>query len=369
MEAYTFYDILVGMGYDVSFVALDELHADMGHRGLNHGLERWAGRHEPDLLFAVLGGREVDPQTVSRVTQASETTTINWFCDDEFRFDSFSKRVAPAFDWVVTTDPQAPAKYAAAGYRNAVLSRWGHNPFLFFPRKARQRHDVSFVGQPIANRRALVQALKAGGVAVRTWGRGWDAGRVSHEDMAQVFRESRVNLNFAQTSVPAYSGLAWYVSHTWLHRAVNRLPGLRGLVKGAAKAVLARRSRAPAGDGGAPLRQLKARVFEVAASGGFLLTEDAPGLDASFRVGKEVAAFETEEELVDQVRRFLADDAERAAMARRAAARAGREHSMVHRLVELFQRAGVPHPRAEAVLQGRTPGVGRFLTPKDLVDS
>ena len=62
---------------------------------------------------------------------------------------------------------------------------------------------------------------------------------------------------------------------------------------------------------------LNQRVFDVPATGAFLLTDYSPELEEHYKTGEEIACYRNVEELKDKVRYFLAHDEERAAIARR----------------------------------------------------
>lgn len=77
---------------------------------------------------------------------------------------------------------------------------------------------------------------------------------------------------------------------------------------------------------------LNQRVFDVPASGGFLLTDYRAQIDAAFEVGREVACYHCVEEIGDLVRHYLSHPAACREMALRARARIEREHTYAHRM-------------------------------------
>jgi len=77
---------------------------------------------------------------------------------------------------------------------------------------------------------------------------------------------------------------------------------------------------------------LNQRVFDVPASGGFLLTDYRVQLDAAFEVGREVVCYHGVEEIGDLVRHYLANPSARREISLRARARIEREHSYAHRI-------------------------------------
>jgi spore maturation protein CgeB len=62
---------------------------------------------------------------------------------------------------------------------------------------------------------------------------------------------------------------------------------------------------------------LNQRVFDVPATGAFLLTDYSPELEEHYRIGEEIACFGSVEELKDKARYYLAHDAGREAISRR----------------------------------------------------
>jgi spore maturation protein CgeB len=78
------------------------------------------------------------------------------------------------------------------------------------------------------------------------------------------------------------------------------------------------------------------RLFEIPASGAFQLVDDKPGLSAYFTVGKELGTFSDEKDLKDKVAYYLANEQERAAIARAGHERVSRDHTLVKRMEYLL---------------------------------
>jgi spore maturation protein CgeB len=84
------------------------------------------------------------------------------------------------------------------------------------------------------------------------------------------------------------------------------------------------------------------RIFDIIASGGFLLTrlttedEDEGGIGELFEIGKEIEVFRTKEELRRKVEYYLAHDEEREAIARSGRERLLKEHTMKHRMQQVL---------------------------------
>jgi hypothetical protein len=62
---------------------------------------------------------------------------------------------------------------------------------------------------------------------------------------------------------------------------------------------------------------LNQRVFDVPATGAFLLTDYSPELEEHYRIGEEIVCFSDVEDLKDKARHYLANDARREEVARK----------------------------------------------------
>ena len=114
-EETNFRSALDGMGHEVipfDFMAEKRAH---GKGEMNRRLLAAAEKASPDLSFFVLFQDEIDTETIRCVSRAGGPA-VNWFTDDHWRFDRFSRHFAPAFDWSVTTDRDSLFKYEAIGY-------------------------------------------------------------------------------------------------------------------------------------------------------------------------------------------------------------------------------------------------------------
>ena len=344
-EHYTFFDTLSAQGHELVYFDFMELLGELGRDGMNRRLLEVARSEEPDLMFTVLFRDELDEKVVRRISTELPTVTLNWFCDDHWRFESFSSRWAPCFNWVVTTASSALPKYERIGYSNVIESQWACNDNLYTRMELPLIHDMSFVGQPHGNRREVIDALRAAGIDVVTRGHGWDEGRVSQEEMIRIFNQSRINLNLpnASRSVEKPSSLAQRTRHGTA-RVLGALPFGEQAVAAVRRSVhaieRARDSDAVAEATMLP-EQLKARNFEVPGCGGFLLTGPADDLDRYYELGKEIAVFHTLDDLVDQARHYLAHEDERRSIAEGGYERTLREHTYRRRFEEIFAAIGL----------------------------
>ncbi len=319
-EHHNFHAALVGLGHDVRYVPTDVLSARHGRKGLADRLWSAVREHSPDLLFCCAIGDELVPEVLASITAETRTTTFNWFTDDHWRFDDFSRHLAPCFDYVSTTDPDALGRYAENGCDHVLLTQWGVEPSSYETSRPVPTYDATFVGQVYGDRAAVVRRLRRQGIPVEAWGTGWGSGpaaqvvmrmplvrkwargwlerqarsrRLSFEEMLDVFAGSRVNLNFTHAS-----------------------QGDRAQIKG--------------------------RIFEVPMCGGCLLTEEASGLEHCFEPDVEIATFASPDELLERARYLLAHEPERRRIAAAGHERVLRDHTYAQRFGSLFERMGLP---------------------------
>lgn len=347
-EHYNFYDALHHMGHDLLYFDFMTLMQERGLAWMNNRLLELARTEKPDLMFTVLFDNELDQKVVREISENTNTVTINWFCDDHWRFEDFTHRWAPCFNWAVTTAESAVPKYGRIGYRSVIKSQWACNPFLYRKLARPRNYDVTFVGKAHGNRRQVIRRLQEAGIKVDVWGSGWESGRLSQEAMIRVFNESRINLNLSNASTPLYCR-----PQSLVQRNVKRLFSMirDSLFK---KEVLPRADKETQ-----PYpEQIKGRNFEVPGCGGFLLTGKADNLEAYYEIDKEVACFDDMDDLVKKVKYYLCDEKLRETIAARGYQRTLDEHTYVHRFTEIFQRLGLlAGSRQSAFNQKVHPGV------------
>ncbi|RZS91284.1 spore maturation protein CgeB [Motilibacter rhizosphaerae] len=314
-EHYNFYETLVAMGHDTSYV-------DIGAGGGGPGsadalLHASVERERPDVVFCLLFGDEVSPEALGQVT-TSGVPTVNWFADDHWRFADFTSRYAPHVSLAATTDRESLPEYERIGAR-AVLTQWAAATQRYRPTPGPLRYDVTLVGQVYGERPGLVAALRADGVDVRTWGTGWGvrrhhwllgtkqpfaalggarllsrvqaSTRADQDEMIRIFGTSRVNLNPTEAS----------------HDGVP---------------------------------QIKGRTFEVPACGGLLLTGPALHLEDYYVPGEEVVVFDDVDDMRAKARWLLDHDDERRRIAEAGHARTVAEHTYEKRLGAIFAALG-----------------------------
>ncbi len=297
-EYSNFLPALRALGHEVECFESWNRDAWGGFVELNQSLLEKVAAWQPDVLFCVLMGYEVWLETL-RLVRDSGVFVMNWGTDDSWKYVQFSRYVAPAVDLWATTAHEAFDTAQAEGLPQFMLTQWAASGSRTQEPLSTSacRHAVSFVGSAYGNRRQWIERLARQGIAVECFGQGWPNGPVAAERIPEIYRESIVSLNFGD------SGLQWR--------------GLRPYSS----------------------RQIKARVFEVPAAGGCLLTETADHVDEYYRVGEEIATFDGAADLVIQLRELLDSPQRRDALAWAGYRRTLAEHLYESRFTALLTRA------------------------------
>jgi spore maturation protein CgeB len=316
-EESNFRSALEGMGHRLTTFDFMDRAREVGVERMRAELVAKAAEARPDLAFFFLFTDQLDTATIAAVGRSGGCPTVNWFADDHWRFESFTRHMAPAFDLAVTTDEDSLGKYALLAGTRVLLSQWACNRYAYGRVVDELRHEVTFVGQPHGDRRETVAALADAGLPVECWGFGWPSGPIEHEQMVEVFSSSRINLNLSNSSEAG---------------------GLRARVR--------RLLRLPAPGPRPP--QIKGRNFEVPGCGGFLLTERVPHLERYFELGREVAVFDGTEDLIEQVGYWLEREDECRRVAAAGYRRVLAEHTYDHRFAAIFAELGLGQSAAGA---------------------
>lgn len=287
------------LGHEVLFFESLDKSAYSNYADLNRKLLQTVEQKKPDVIFFVLMTYEVWLETLQLIREGSSAALIHWATDDSWKYEQFSRFIAPKFDLYATTYQSAIIKAKADKLNNFVLSQWAADSSrMAQPLRADQcRYQVSFVGSMYGNRQQWVANLKQRGIHVEAFGYGWPNGPIPANNVARIMRESLISLNFGDS----------------------------GMVI----------------DGGIPAhnRQTKARVFEVPGAGGLLATESASNLEDFFIPGKEIIVFQGIDDLVKKIEYLFTHPDDRDAIALAGHARTKTEHSYEARLSPLLKQA------------------------------
>ncbi|TDT61025.1 glycosyltransferase family protein [Fonticella tunisiensis] len=282
LEKRGFLPALKNIGEEVVPFWLEEHGFPNDKESLQREIISFVKRENPDIVFFVLMRDEVALETIEKLSK--KYITINWFCDDNWRFDSFTKYTAPRLRWSITTDKYSLDKYSEIGYSNVVLSQWASYDYVdnIDFENIDYKYDISFIGGISSSRAWAVNYLRRRGYNVECFGAGWPNGRVSYEDIKQIILHSKINLNLSNS----VSKDIRYI----LDDEKNIDEYMRSSKR---------------------VEQIKARNFEIPCFGGFQLSQYAPGLEDYFDIGKEIAIFSSIDELELNIRYYLKNENKR----------------------------------------------------------
>ena len=309
-------------GITASFFATDD-GLNIGKRDtMNQRLMQAVQEQKPDLLFCFLFTEELKKETIERITKKTGTKTFNWFADDHWRFPIYSKYWAPSFTAVATTDSLAVAKYRSIGIE-VIKTQWAAAELgKLESGNVQFSNEISFVGKNYGKREKYIAYLEQQKLTVKAFGKGWEGGVVSDADLATIFSRSRINLNFTESYIDWKKQAVqfflrkelgnYYVQNHFLGQVQSTIGKMRP--------------------------QIKSRIFEIPARGGFLLTGEADNLRDYYEEGKEIIIFDSAGDLAEKCRYYLTHEAERAAIAKAGYERTAREHTYEKRFTEIFKK-------------------------------
>jgi hypothetical protein len=84
-------------------------------------------------------------------------------------------------------------------------------------------------------------------------------------------------------------------------------------------------------------KSMSARMYTAIGCGAFYLCANVEGIEEVFQPGKEIAVFNSEQEMVDMIKYYLKHDSERAEIAEAGRRRLLKEHTYEHRLTRMME--------------------------------
>jgi len=151
--------------------------------------------------------------------------------------------------------------------------------------------DITFIGNigTKNNRKEYIDALKAKGFNIDTFGIHSEHGFVDESEETNIFRKSKINLNF--------SGIQYSRNSVLRENISDRI------------------------------REVKGRPFLIASGGGFVLSEYFPGIETLFEIGKEIDVFYNADDLIEKATFYLNNESMRARIAYNGFLRVKRDYS------------------------------------------
>ncbi|MCX5680001.1 MAG: glycosyltransferase [Candidatus Omnitrophica bacterium] len=267
------------------------------NRNINKGLADFARAYKPDLLLALLG-ENIMPETLKAVKMTG-TVTANWLFDTlhSSRSMTIAKEGRHDYDHLFVIDDPAALKYLGLDVANIHTLPLACDPEIH-RRVDLYGSDVAFIGTVTPERERILSCLS--GLDLKIWGR-WQR---RLPEIRKCYRKKDI-----------YSGEAVKV-----YNASKIILDCHGLFYS-----------------GKRIFNVTPRVFEVPASGGFVLTNYAPQVSNLYKIGEEMAVYKDEDEMMALIKYYLSHDDEREGMAKKAHDRAHKEHTYRGRLKGLLE--------------------------------
>jgi len=294
-----------GLGHDVTMFYYDEYLYNT--EPMQQKLKEFADDINPDLIFFSLFQNQFELETLDYLK--SKYTTVNWFGDDQWRFDDFTSKYVNYFTYCITTDKFSIPKYKKLGQQNVIYSQWAAINSHEIPNFDGYKYDVSFVGGFHPYRKWFINTLKKRGINIEAFGNGWENGLLSAEEMNKLFISSKINLNIGNSN----SFDVRYLLSYW-----KAVPLLFRSKKNAS--------------------QIKARNFEIPYFGGFQLTDYAPTVEDYFNIGKEIVCYKDVDEAELIIRYYLENEEERISITKASHIKAIEEHGYINRLKNVLEQ-------------------------------
>ena len=289
----------------VSFKNISPKIHSLAVRAMNRRLLQLAKRWKPELVLC-LKGDLVYPSTIKKMSELGAITLL-WFPDDPWLFYTIAREIAPAYDYVVTSSEKCVKWYKHIGCKHVKYLPFMCDPDIHkrvnLTEEERKYYgaDLCFVGSYAPERERYFEVLCD--YDFKIFGSGWDRARqkvrakwmgrpLSIFEMVKAFNASKIVLN--------------------LHTAETKYGGMKANM----------------------------RVFEATGCGAFHLADRTEGLSDLFILDKEVAVYDSKEELREKVDYYLDNPEEREKIARRGQERAYKDHTFKKRIEELFEFIG-----------------------------
>ena len=301
-----FHDNFCKLASNVESFWYDEYISDIPR--LQKDLIAKAEEFKPNLIFFIPYTNQFTTKTLDYLKD--KWTTCAWFGDDTWRFDSYSSSLAKHFSHICTTDIFRVQDYRKLGIE-PIVTQWAaqsHGKQVFDFDKSEYKYNVSFIGGYNEVRGWFVNLLKKKGIDVECFGIGWKNGKVGFEEMENIYKESRINLNLSNSVT---SDIRYIFS------------GIRSF----ARYFISKKKA----------EQIKARNFEIPLAGGFQLTNYVASIEKYFKIGEEVAVFSSPEECAQQIKYYLSNESERKSVLIAGHQRVKKEHTYLHRLNKVLE--------------------------------
>lgn len=247
------------------------------HKNIIETVERLDDKKDLLVLTVFDGSVEISPEFLRSIP--SNVRKIIWNFDDEMYGTHSTLYRIQSVDGFITTD-EATSYLAnqlgvpAVTFLSGAFDYSKEYDQINCINENLRDIDVCFIGDVKKNNRYdYLSYLKFNGINVEIFGEGSLGGTVTSLDMYKIYKRAKICLNFSSSDI----SYAVYKEEPWREN----------------------------------IRQIKGRPFEICSSGAFCLTEYAYGLEKYFIPGEDLDCFHDKDSLLNQVKKYLENNAQR----------------------------------------------------------
>lgn len=304
------------LGHNVLTFDFMERYLAVGREAMNIELLETIKRDKPYISLFVVNQNEFLPEIIDEIN--NHTITLGYYFDDTWRI-AYSNFWAGHFKFVTTSAINGINIWRNRGCNNFIYSPFACNHEEFKKTGETKKYDVSFVGGYHPYRAWCIQKLRGAGINVNVWGIGWKAGTLDQAGMVEIFNQSKINLNLSNNESFDLR-FVFCLSRPILESLRVIKKTFNSLIKQDAKT----------------LEMVKARHFEINSCGGFQLSFYAEGLEQHYRIGEEIAIYQSADEMIEKVKYYLDNEKEREEIAMNGYERTLKDHTLQQRFTNLF---------------------------------
>jgi len=352
------YEPLVDLGHKVVFIPAQEGRIAMRRKDKKiranfseKMLRTFKTEHkkEPfDLFFAYLMDGMVEPVAIDEIRKTG-VPTCNFSCNNAHQF-FLVEGISPHFDYNLHSEKDAREKFIEIG-ANPLWWPMASNPKYFKPYNIPRTIPVSFVGTNYALRAKYIEYLLKNNIEVHAYGPGWKyAAKTPFRSVAKRYLWLvKALASLSPEKQHRFSSML--ANHDFRRSMIRSFPqNLHHAVSDEALIKLYSRSHISLGflevynrhDPSKLVTQhLHLREFEAPMSGALYCTNFSDELCEFFEPDKEVLVYRNQQELLDKVRFYLANQNNANTIRQAGRKRALMDHTYHKRYKSLFKAIGL----------------------------
>lgn len=271
----------------------------------------------PDLIVLIGWGVEntiTKQRWIEKYVHEAKVPLVYWAVEDPAFIDEWSLKLIENIkpDFVFTISQSSVEYYKAKGIRAGYMD-FGYHPSIYYPTEPNPKYHCAIAvvanayphlldNHPEHFRRisleTLIAPLLKENIRIDFWGRDWDK-------MRPYF-----GVDIPKEWIHGYMP---YKSANDVYNSADIIIGLQNYTS-----------------------QVTQRTYEILGAGGFLVTQNTPGVNSLFRAGQDLITIDSPNEIVEVIRYYLVHPEQRMAIKKQEGL-AIRQHSYTQRAKEMIE--------------------------------